>query len=334
MKSSKHISKTIILIFFIVLFCVLGAGFLIAQNNSLNSSWLFWPFNTEPKTVTNTEPITTATTIKESLYQSKVDYEQKIINAVKQAENSVVSIVATKDLPIIESYYYNPFKDFFGDDDFGFYFQIPQNKQKGTQKKEVSSGSGFVVDPNGYIITNRHVVEDTQAEYTVLLNDGSKHKATVVSRDPSEDFALVKIDATGLKPLKLGTADNLELGQTAIAIGNALGEFQNTVSVGVISGLHRSVQALDDNGNIATLNDVIQTDAAINPGNSGGPLLNLNGEVIGVNVAIVRSAQNIGFAIPINKIKNILNDAIKTGKITVPFIGICHTVINSDIAEK
>jgi len=116
----------------------------------------------------------------------------------------------------------------------------------------------------------------------------------------------------------LGTADNLELGQTAIAIGNALGEFQNTVSVGVISGLHRSVQALDDNGNIATLNDVIQTDAAINPGNSGGPLLNLNGEVIGVNVAIVRSAQNIGFAIPINKIKNILNDAIKTGKI--PFL--------------
>ncbi|HOE15481.1 MAG TPA: trypsin-like peptidase domain-containing protein [Candidatus Paceibacterota bacterium] len=191
-----------------------------------------------------------------------------------------------------------------------------------------------MIDSNGYIITNKHVVQDTKAEYTVLLNDGTEYSATVIARDPLEDFALVKINKTGLVPLILGNSDNLMLGQTAIAIGNALGELQNTVSVGVVSGLHRNITAYDTTGEPTTLTDLIQTDAAINQGNSGGPLLNLNGEVIGVNVAMEQGAQNIGFAIPISKIKGIINQAISTGKISVPFIGIHYTIIDKDLMKE
>jgi serine protease Do len=219
---------------------------------------------------------------------------------------------------------------------FGFPFSIPQyyQKQEGTKKQEVSAGSGFIINTNGYIITNKHVVSDTKAEYTVLLNDGSKYAAKIIAKDPLEDFALIKIEKTGLTPLKLGNSDNLSLGQTAIAIGNSLGEFQNTVSVGVVSGLHRSITAQDENNTSVTLNDLIQTDAAINPGNSGGPLLNLNGEVIGINVAMEASAQNIGFAIPISKIKGIINQAISSGKISVPFLGIRYSAIDKDLMEE
>jgi serine protease Do len=167
-----------------------------------------------------------------------------------------------------------------------------------------------------------------------LLNDGTEYSATVIARDPLEDFALVKINKTGLVPLILGNSDNLMLGQTAIAIGNALGELQNTVSVGVVSGLHRNITAYDTTGEPTTLTDLIQTDAAINQGNSGGPLLNLNGEVIGVNVAMEQGAQNIGFAIPISKIKGIINQAISTGKISVPFIGIHYTIIDKDLMKE
>jgi S1-C subfamily serine protease len=155
-----------------------------------------------------------------------------------------------------------------------------------------------------------------------LLNDGVKYVATILDRDSARDLALMRISATGLKSLALGNSDSVKLGQTAIAIGNALGEFKNTVSVGVISGLARNVTAEDGQGNNETIDNVIQTDAAINPGNSGGPLLNLKGEVIGINTAIVSNAQNIGFAIPINKAKQVISSFEKNGRIVMPYLGV------------
>ncbi|MFA5042149.1 MAG: trypsin-like peptidase domain-containing protein [Candidatus Paceibacterota bacterium] len=261
-------------------------------------------------------------------------YEDRLIGAVKKSEGAVVSVVATKDLPVLEQYYINPFEEFFPDSDFfNFQFQIPQYRQKGTKPQEVSAGTGFVIDSRGYLVTNRHVVEDEKAKYTVLTNDGKKYEAKIIAKDPVEDFAVLKIDKTDLPALNLGDSEKLVLGQTVIAIGNALGEFKNTVSVGVISGLNRSLQASDGLGNVSTLTDVIQTDAAINRGNSGGPLINLSGEVVGLNTAMVSGAQNIGFAIPINKIKNALNQALNTGEIKVPFLGIRYVMVNPSIEE-
>ncbi len=312
-----------ILISFLII--SVAGGFLFGFLGGIYSSKILKPQPT---------PLEESTLKKESEYQS-LSYEDKIIRAVKASENSVVSIIATKDLPVLERYYLNPFEEFFPDFfPFGFEFQIPQYRQKGTEKKEVSSGSGFIVDSRGFIVTNKHVVSDSEAEYTVLTNDEKKYKASIIAVDPGEDLAVLKIEADNLIPLKLGDSSKIEIGETVIAIGNALGEFKNTVSVGVVSGLYRTIEASDFSGNTQILNDVIQTDAAINRGNSGGPLLNLKGEVIGVNVAMVSGAQNIGFAIPINKIKNSLNQAIETGEIKIPFLGIRYVLVNSQIKEE
>ncbi|MEK7069416.1 MAG: trypsin-like peptidase domain-containing protein, partial [Patescibacteria group bacterium] len=186
---------------------------------------------------------------------------------------------------------------------------------------------------DGLIVTNIHVVEDTTAFYTVFTNDGRKHEAKVVARDPVLDIALIKIEGTGFPPLSLGNSDSLLTGQTVIAIGNALGEFKNTVSVGVISGLSRSVTAGSSFGKSELLDHVIQTDAAINPGNSGGPLLDLSGRVIGVNVAVVQGSQGIGFALPINSVKGAIESVKSTGKIVRPYLGVRYLAINSEMKE-
>lgn len=263
-----------------------------------------------------------------------MDYEATIISVVKNSFPAVVSIVGTKDLPLLEKYYINPFgddeffKQFFGDE-----FNIPQYRQKGTQKQEISSGSGFIVSADGLIITNKHVVDEPGAEYTVVTTSGEKIPATIIAKDPVQDLAILKINKNNLPYLKLGSSNNLEIGQTVIAIGNALGEFRNTVSVGVISGLSRSINAT--NGNVSErLEGVIQTDAAINRGNSGGPLLNLRGEVIGINVAMASSAQNIGFSLPVNLAKKILNDIKTKGRIVYPFLGVRYIIINKTIQER
>lgn len=280
---------------------------------------------------------TTPTKNNESLYKPVVEYEDAVTKSVSSAEPSVVSIIIKKDLPVIENCPYSPFddlppefRDFFGN---GFGSQFYRQCQKGTEKKEVGGGSGFIISADGLIITNKHVVSDTEAEYTVLTNDGKKHDAKILARDPSEDIAIIKINISGLRPAKIGNSDSLKLGQTAIAIGNALGEFRNTVSVGVISGLARTVTA--GGGNFTeTLEGVIQTDAAINQGNSGGPLLNLKGEVIGVNTAIAAGAQNIGFAIPINQAKRDIESVKKTGDIKFPYLGVRFVSITPEIAKK
>lgn len=230
--------------------------------------------------------------------------DQLLQEAVAKVTPAVVSIVISKDVPKLEVRYVNP----FGDDPFfqNFNIQVPVYRQIGTENQKVGAGSGFLVRQNGYIVTNKHVVEDTSATYTVLLSDGKQKSATVVWRDSINDIAVVKITGSGFPTVPLGNSDSLKLGQSVFAIGNALGEYNNSVSVGIISGLNRSVQAQSQNG-IETLREIIQTDAAINPGNSGGPLVDLEGNAVGVNVAMVQGSQSIGFSIPINKIKSALS---------------------------
>ena len=246
---------------------------------------------------------------------------------------AVVSVIVSKYVPVIEEYYYNPFEEFeqFYGQPFGF--QIPQYREKGRELQEVGGGTGFIVSSDGLIITNKHVVYDEDAEYTVLTNDGKKYPAPVLARDPIQDIAILDISATGLPTVKLGNSDELRIGQTVIAIGNALGEFRNTVSVGVISGLARSVTA-SGGGMTEQLEEVIQTDAAINQGNSGGPLLNLYGEVIGINTAMAMGAENIGFAIPVNKVEKDISDIKTKGKISYPFLGVRYILINKTLQEK
>ena len=261
--------------------------------------------------------------------------ESFVVDAVKKTNPAVVSIIITKNVPKYELYtdpnqQQNPLGDLFP----GFFFNTPQYRQNGTEKKEIGGGSGFLVSNDGLIVTNKHVVDQKDAEYTVFTNDGKKHEATVIARDPVLDIALIKIIGSGFPYLSLGNSDLLKIGQSVIAIGNALGEYRNTVSVGVVSGLARSVIAGDSSGKTELLDHVIQTDAAINPGNSGGPLLDLSGRVIGVNVAVAQGSQNVGFALPINSVKSAIESVKATGKIIRPYLGVRYVAINSEMKEK
>jgi len=257
-------------------------------------------------------------------YLPQTSEEKTVIEVVKEVSPSVVSIIVTKDLPIIEEYWEElPF----------FEFKIPQYRQKGFEKQEIGGGTGFFVSEKGLVLTNKHVVSTEGADYTVLTNDGKRYPAEVLARDPGQDLAVLKIEGGNFPVLTLGNSDALEIGQTVVAIGNALGEFRNTVSVGVISGLGRTVTA-SGGGLVETLTDIIQTDAAINKGNSGGPLLNLKGEVIGVNTAVALEAENIGFAIPINKAKKDIEQVKTLGKIVYPFLGIRYLMITDDIQTR
>lgn len=268
------------------------------------------------------------------LYSPTVDYEEAVIKAVETGLKSVVSIVITKNVPILERCPYNPFgsefDDFFSGGFGGFYTNCPTGKEK---KQEVGGGSGFIVSNDGYVVTNKHVVTDEKADYTAITSDGKKFSAKVLARDPGQDIAVLKIEGSGFTPAKLGDSDTVKLGQTAIAIGNALAEFQNTVSVGVISGLSRNIVASSGLRSAESIEGVFQTDAAINPGNSGGPLLNLKGEVIGINVAVAQSAQNIGFTIPINQAKRAIDSVRKTGSIQSPYIGVRYVMITDELAK-
>lgn len=225
--------------------------------------------------------------------------DQSLQDAVAKVSPAVVSIVESREVPKLSVSYVNP----FGNDPFyqGFGIQVPVYQQTGTETKQVSAGTGFIVRSSGYIITNKHVVPDTNATYTVLLSNGKQLPATVVWRSGTEDLAIVKIAGSGYATVVLGDSSKLQLAESVFAIGNALGQYSNSVSVGVISGLNRSIQAQDDNGNVEKLTGIIQTDAAINPGNSGGPLVLLDGTVVGVNVAMVQGSENIAFSLPINE---------------------------------
>ena len=197
-----------------------------------------------------------------------------------------------------------------------------------------ATGSGFIYDADGWILTNRHVVADAQT-LTVILSDSRELNGRVYGIDTLTDLAIVKVDATDLPTIKIGSSADLEQGQLAIAIGNPLGEFENTVTTGVISGLGRQIVA----GSQATssseqLNNLIQTDAAINPGNSGGPLLNSAGQVIGVNTAVSQDAQGIGFAIPIDVARPIMQQAVDGKELTRPWIGIYYQPVTKQLADE
>jgi len=285
-------------------------------------------------------PEETATNLIAEIVDTKIEnpdkkQENTVIDTVKQTNPAVVSIIITKEVPKYEVYNdpnqnSNPFGDLLP----GFKFNVPQYRQNGTEKKEVGGGSGFFVSSDGLIVTNRHVVGADNVEYTVYTNDGKKYDAKVIARDQVLDIALIKVTGSGFPHLKLGNSDNLEVGQTVVAIGNALAEFKNSVSVGVISGLSRSITAGDGTGTTELLDKVIQTDAAINPGNSGGPLLNLASEVIGVNVAVVQGSENIGFALPINSVRSAIDSVKATGKIVRPYLGIRYVAINPEMKAK
>ena len=248
-----------------------------------------------------------------------------VLNVVEASNPAVISIVITKDVPKLEQITQNPFGIF----SFGY----PQYRQNGTEKREIGGGSGFLVSDDGFIVTNAHVVEDEQAEYTVYLNDGSQYVAEVVSADALLDIAVLKIEASDLPFLEFGDSDAVRVGQTVVAIGNALGEFRNTVSVGVISGLSRSIVAAGG-GSSERLSDVLQTDAAINPGNSGGPLLDLSGRVIGVNVATSTNGENISFALPSNAVQSAVESIRTTGHVVQAYLGVRFVMVTEDMAAE
>lgn len=234
----------------------------------------------------------------------RLEESSTIIDAVKKVTPAVVSITTTQNV-----------QDFFG-----------------RVFEEEGGGTGFIVTNDGLVLTNKHVAE-AGTNLTVLADDGKTYEAKVVAKDPTNDLAILKIDASGLPVVDLGNSDDLQIGQWIIAVGNALGQFQNTVTVGVISARERQLIA-GGNGTQEQLNNLLQTDAAINAGNSGGPLVNLAGQVVGINTAVASNAQNIGFAIPINQAKQALDSYKKTGKIIKPYLGVRYITLDNEIAKS
>jgi serine protease Do len=249
----------------------------------------------------------------------------KIVEIAKMACPAVITVVVTKDLPKVESFYSFPFAE----------KEDKKNKLK-LEKTKIGGGSGFIVSEDGYVFTSNHVVSDASAEYTVVVDPKHKYPAKVLSRNPINDIAVLKIEDHDKKfpYLELADSHQTQLGQEVVAIGNALGEFTDTLSAGIVSGLSRFITAFGGIENqMQNLRGLIQTDAAINPGNSGGPLVNMEGKVIGINTATIQGAQNIGFAIPINYAKKDLEEVKKYGKIIIPFLGVKYVLISKEMAE-
>jgi 2-alkenal reductase len=236
------------------------------------------------------------------------DIETSVTRSVEQVGPAVVTVVGT----------------------------IPgQNTFFGPSGDQTVSGSGFFITDQGYILTNNHVVEGTK-EVNIVLSDGTEQKATIVGTDLYSDIAVLKTDGKVPAVAKLGNSDVLKPGESVIAIGSPLGNFKNTVTVGVVSATGRSI----DSGNGYQVEDLIQTDAAINHGNSGGPLVDLAGEVIGINTLIVRNtgsgdvAEGLGFAIPVSTAQVVAQQIIQQGYFARPYMGISFQPINPDIAAQ
>lgn len=225
-----------------------------------------------------------------------------VSDVVSKVNESVVAIEVYMNVPVFAYEQLSP-QDMF----FGFFNPFISRRQVGTELKKVGGGSGFFVTSGGLLVTNRHVVDAEGAQFKVVLATGKSVDATLVMKDEVLDVAILSVAGSGYKALPFGNSAELKVGQQVVAIGFALAEFTNSVSTGVVSGLSRSVTAGDRQGRREVLDGLIQTDAAINPGNSGGPLLNLKGEVIGVNVAVAQGSQSIGFALPGNAVKRIVD---------------------------
>jgi len=249
--------------------------------------------------------------------------ESVIIDAVDTVSPSVVTVGISKTQASRGYFEFNPF------DPFTPFRQVPGKEQK----LEQDIGSGFIISSDGLIVTNKHVVSDVDAIYRVITKDDKTFDVEKIYRDPTNDIAIIKVNGTGLTPVEMGDSSKIKVGQLAIAIGTALGEFRHTVTTGVVSGVGRGITAGSPfEGYVERLDNVIQTDAAINAGNSGGPLLNSSGQVIGVNTAVSGEGQNIGFAIPINVIKESIDNFNKTGQFNRPFLGVRYKTIARDQA--
>lgn len=231
--------------------------------------------------------------------------EEDIANVVKKVSPSVVSILTKSQ------------------SDSPFY---------GTQDQE-GAGTGIIVSKDGYVMTNNHVV-DGASTVSVVLADGTNYdNVKVLGHDPLNDVAFLKIpNVNNLTPAELGDSTSIQVGQKVVAIGNSLGQYQNTVTSGIISGKGRPISAQSGN-TVEDLTDLIQTDAAINPGNSGGPLLNLSGQVIGINTAIIQDAQGIGFSIPIGATKGVLKGVLQGNGVKRAFLGVNYIPITADVAQ-
>ncbi|MBI2886735.1 MAG: trypsin-like peptidase domain-containing protein [Chloroflexi bacterium] len=233
--------------------------------------------------------------------------DSAVVEVVKQVGPGVVTIVAELDSP---------------------------RRLRGATTPETASGSGVIVDRRGYIVTNAHVVAGARS-LAVVFADGRRKEAEIVGNDvPFTDIAVIRVKQEDLEPLQLGDSDALTAGQRVIAIGSALGDFRNTVTQGIVSGLHRTWR-----GENVLMEDLIQTDAAINHGNSGGPLVSTTGQVVGINTSVIRQTQGgeavegIGFAIPSNTVRLVARQLIEKGKVSRPFLGISHQQINPALAS-
>lgn len=239
-----------------------------------------------------------------------VSTETRITEIVERANPAVVSVVARREEQAVRMF--GPFE-----------VLVPNG-----ERQQVGGGSGFFISPDGLLMTNKHVVSDGEVTYSIVTSDGEEHAVSVLDTDPFNDLAILQVEGGGSFPyLEFGDSSELEPGQTVIAIGNALGEFFNSVSVGVVSGLSRSVVASGEFGRSELLDEVIQTDAAINRGNSGGPLLDINGKVVGVNVAVAIGSENIGFALPGNIARQASDSAREFGEIIRPYLGIRYVQV-------
>lgn len=282
-----------LLLLFVFIFSVVFSGLVGG-----GSAW--WVYNKMP----NKSGISSAIPFAGSEVY-KVEEDSAVVKAVEKVSPAVVSITLKKNVQ----------------DMFGSLYQ-----QEG-------GGTGFIINSDGLIVTNKHVVSDENTEYTVLTSDGKNFEAKVKSIDSINDLAVIKIEATGLPVVDLGDSSELKMGQKVIAIGNALNEYNNTVTTGVISAVDRTIIAGDSVGGASEqLENMIQTDAAINPGNSGGPLVDVSGRVVGINTAIDIQASGIGFAIPINQVKSAIESVLKYGKIVRPRIGVRYIPITPEFA--
>lgn len=254
--------------------------------------------------------------------------ENKITKTIERVLPAVVSIAIKKDAKTVE-------REFSQTTGNKSNFQIPEEKIDARGMVQVDGGSGFFVDASGIILTNKHVISEPGGVYSILTHDGKEFPAELIARDPMNDVAILRVTAEKKFPfLRLGNSEKLKLGMEVLTFGNALGLFENSVSYGIISGLSRSITAKTDTKKMQEMRGLIQTDAAINPGNSGGPLVNADGEVIGINTAIIAGAQNICFAIPVHTAKRDLLDLKKYGKIRRPLLGVHYLLLNKDLQEK
>ena len=301
-KNQNHKHSGIIAIAIIV-------GIIFGGIGGVFASAMFFPWLGDTLPVLQRYPIFRSvgtTQVIEKTEKQIVSEADAVVDAVKVVQPCVVSIMRKKDVT-----------DFLGR----------------TFKSEMG-GTGFVITGDGLILTNRHVVSDSEADYTVITNDGENYEAKVKAIDPANDIAIIKIEVDDLPVVSLGYSDSLQVGQKAVVIGNALGEYSNTVTSGIISGINRTITAGDVGSvNYERLEGVIQTDAAINFGNSGGPLVDLAGNVVGVATAVDQGGSLIGFAIPINDVRSAIESYLENGEIVRPLLGVRYVTITPDFAK-